>query len=72
VRCPKCGFSAGEEHFRSGCPECGYSAPGINSKNTDKKRFLNRESAAPLPFWIYLVAAAVFSGILAFLFFYLK
>jgi hypothetical protein len=63
VRCPACGFSAAEERFRSGCPSCGYSAPPGREKN----RVVYKTD--PLPFWFYMLAAAIVTGILAVLVF---
>jgi len=70
VRCPACGFIGDTAQFKGGCPACGYStakAP-INKKN-QKKFTENKNAAASLPFWVYILTAAAFTAILAALFF---
>jgi predicted RNA-binding Zn-ribbon protein involved in translation (DUF1610 family) len=63
VRCPSCGFTGDEAQFAKGCPSCGYAlAPAGPSPR----------SALPqgaLPLWVYLVSAAILSGVLALLLF---
>jgi hypothetical protein len=68
VRCPYCDFVGDEILFKRGCPDCGHSAeipvvfesrrPSSRSKNT-----------ASLPFWVFLLTAAIFTALLAALFF---
>ena len=66
VRCPSCDFVGEEALFRAGCPVCGYSASG-NSGIPSRPEY--KRPAASLPFWIYLLTAAVFTAVLAALFF---
>ncbi|MCL2478847.1 MAG: zinc ribbon domain-containing protein [Treponema sp.] len=71
VRCPVCGFSAEEARFMSGCPRCGYSAPGQGQKQVKKQP--NSVIKTPfIPFWIYLLAAAVIAAILSVVFFSIR
>ncbi|MDR2509897.1 MAG: zinc ribbon domain-containing protein [Spirochaetaceae bacterium] len=42
IRCPKCGFSGGEEAFLDGCPSCGYSSRA--SRAAKKPRVKKRRS----------------------------
>jgi hypothetical protein len=67
VRCPACGFIGEEAIFKGGCPVCDYSSV----KNPGKLRdFPERKSpAGPLPFWVYILVVAVFTGVLAALLF---
>ena len=66
VRCPACGFSGEEDRFRNGCPKCGYSALPEDSRVRNKGQPKAAKSAPdPLPFWIYILASAVFAAVLA-------
>ncbi|MCL2834569.1 MAG: zinc ribbon domain-containing protein [Treponema sp.] len=64
VRCPSCGYSADENHFKSGCPQCGYSAP-----MPDKKIYIPAKKQcfklADSPFWLYILAAAAVAALLS-------
>jgi len=69
VRCPACGFTGEEALFKGGCPACGYSS-GVSAESGGKGRNSARKSSAePLPFWVYALTAAAFTGVLAALFF---
>jgi uncharacterized membrane protein YvbJ len=73
VRCPSCGFIGEQGQFKEGCPICGYSTakPPSNSKKqkNQKNRSENRKPDVSLPFWVYILTAAVFTAILAALLF---
>jgi uncharacterized membrane protein YvbJ len=69
VRCPKCGFTGGEQLFSGGCPVCGYSSSqnhsGGESQPMDARRTRaerpGSESTGSLPIWVYVftILAAV-------------
>jgi uncharacterized membrane protein YvbJ len=69
VRCPSCGFIGEETRFKGGCPACGYSTAG-SPKNSKKQKIIpeSEKADASLPFWVYILTAAVFTAILAALF----
>jgi len=67
VLCPSCGFSGEEALFKGGCPVCGYSS-GKNKENLNEFPAPVKPANA-LPVWVYILCAAVFTGILAALFF---
>ena len=78
VLCPSCGFAGEESLFRGGCPNCGYSS-GVNPWDTARGagseygRGLDfpesKKPSGPLPIWLYILTAAVFTAIMAALFF---
>jgi len=68
VLCPSCGFSGEETFFKGGCPVCGYSA-GNNTIGPSSNFPESKRPAGALPFWVYILTAAVFTAIIAALFF---
>jgi len=70
VRCPACGYIGDTAKFKGGCPVCGYSTAKAPQKAKNRKNFPeNKNAIASMPFWIYILIAAVFTAILAALFF---
>jgi predicted amidophosphoribosyltransferase len=60
VRCPKCGLTGTESQFTKGCPGCGYSPGRKFRKKTPEE--------GALPFWIYIILAALATAVFAALF----
>jgi predicted RNA-binding Zn-ribbon protein involved in translation (DUF1610 family) len=56
VRCPKCGYTGGDQDFARGCPKCGYSA-AVPGGNAAPPRRRAGEPAGPVPVWLYFFAA---------------
>jgi len=70
VLCPACGFVGEISKFKDGCPVCGYSTKSSPSRSKKQKKVSeNKNAAAPLPFWVYILTTAAFTAILAALFF---
>ena len=72
VRCPACGFSGEEALFLKGCPKCGYSAiPGRDKKQSKRNINIKKTNvrSEPLPFWLYMLAAALFTIVITALIF---
>jgi len=78
VRCPACSFVGQVAQFKDGCPVCGYSAAGPSANpiskakaktKRKKKPPKNQYPAASLPFWVYVLTGAIFTAIMAALFF---
>jgi hypothetical protein len=76
IRCPKCGFTGGEQLFSGGCPVCGYSSPPNRvraenrqgrSRRNAAERPLGADSTGSLPIWVYVftILAAVAVGVAA-------
>jgi len=70
VLCPSCGFSGEEDSFKGGCPVCGYSSGAWQYQDTKAAELPEiKKPAGALPVWVYLLTAAVFTAIMAALFF---
>jgi len=70
VLCPACDFSGEEALFRGGCPACGYSSKVSQEYDRLPPDFPDtRKPSGALPIWVYIFTAAVFTAILAALFF---
>jgi ssDNA-binding Zn-finger/Zn-ribbon topoisomerase 1 len=70
VLCPSCGFAGEQSLFKDGCPSCGYSTGfGLKKKRRGRKVSTKTKPADPLPLWVVILSAAVFTGIIAALFF---
>jgi len=70
VRCPACDFIGEEALFKGGCPVCGYSS-GASAESAGGLRGFpeSKKPTGSLPFWVYILTAAAFTGVLAALFF---
>ena len=76
VLCPSCGFAGEEALFRNGCPVCGYSTResgnsslnGLADNSIVPLEFPDKKPSGPLPLWVYILTAAVFTAIMAALF----
>ena len=76
IRCPACNFIGDEAQFRNGCPSCGLSPGSKPGKKSPKESPIdenrvqeNKVPAGALPVWVYILTAAVFTAVLAALFF---
>jgi len=69
VLCPACDFVGEAALFKGGCPICGYSS-GVSPDNSGSLVNFpeSKKPAGALPFWVYILTAAAFTGILAALF----
>jgi ssDNA-binding Zn-finger/Zn-ribbon topoisomerase 1 len=71
VRCPRCGFTGGENEFAVGCPACGYSSisdAGYGAAEKPQKT----ERAGALPVWVYILTAALAAFVFGLLFSFLR
>jgi hypothetical protein len=68
VKCPSCGISGDARAFRNGCPRCGYAMNGTAGKSGEERpgrKPVRATDTDPLPWWIYLLAGLLLSGVLA-------
>jgi len=75
-----CGFTGEEALFRAGCPVCGYSLRQTGAADSTRNGARSRESfpknrsdkaepADALPFWAYMLTVAIFTALMAAIFF---
>lgn len=75
VLCPSCGFAGEEDLFKGGCPVCGYSSKASASKNAGDSELFplefpeSKKASGPLPFWVYILTAGIFTAVAAALLF---
>ena len=71
ILCPSCGFAGEEALFKGGCPVCGYSSGKGDGAFPDFPREFpeTKKPAGALPLWVYILTAAVFTAVMAALFF---
>jgi ssDNA-binding Zn-finger/Zn-ribbon topoisomerase 1 len=77
VRCPRCGYTGPEEDFAAGCPACGYSSiagggPGYRGGRREPEGSRKYEAAGGLPFWVYILTAALAAFVFGLLFNFLR